>query len=341
MNSGMGLWIWQVRSCFNGDISRIVEFCKDLQISWLAVKHFDYHGWRDTLRNPELPELSAACIEHGITLDVWEFNRIVPESEGGAEWNAAKSAELARSVNAFGHISNFEDDQGRGWSGTGGRGGYAERYFAQLKKDFKGPLGACSYRTPLQWPSMPWKEALEACNYNIPQLYYEQQQNPAYHLQRALQQFSAFPPSKFTPLWPAYQWNGWVPSIESVKEALALTAFHKFPAASFWYFEWLHKQPAYIDALREHPWYTKPPEPPEPPPSGGDDVNLPVIILATPYLNIRQEPTTASPIIGTLPYKTSVVVTNVKRDGRDLWGKIDGGWIALRYRGSALTDFCT
>lgn len=338
--NGQGLFMWQVKSCFDGNIARIIEFCKDLQITRLEVKHYDRHSFRDRLRNPELPELSAACLENDIQLWVWEFNRICVE---GPEWNAAISAELARSVNAFGHISNFEDDNGRGWGGAGGKGGYAERYFTQLKKDFPGPLAACSYRTPIQWPSMPWKEALEACAYNMPQLYYEQQQNPAYQIDRAMAQFKNFPPSQFIPVWPAYQWNGWMPSIASVKEALAITAFHKLPAASFWYFEWLHTHPAYIDALRSHPWYDGGVVPtPEPPPTGGD-VNIPVKVLSNPYLNIRQEPSATSAIIGTMSYGTTTTVIDLQRDAkRNLWGKLaDGRWIAQRYSGSNLTDLCS
>lgn len=254
---GLGLWIWQVSYCFDGSIEKIIDFLIELQVAEIYVKHYDYTVYKDKLRNQQLPELAQACLEKGIRCWVWEFNYQIPE---GPEWNAAMCAELANATNAYGIVANFEEDKG-GYKGVGGRtgwmnaGSYATRYLAQLRKDFHGPLGGCSYRTPDQHLTMPWKEVMSAVDYNQPQLYYEQQQNPKFHLDRAIKQFANYPLVPLAPVWPAYQNLGWVPSLESIKECLTLTKEYNLPAASFWYFEWLHKHPAYVDVIRENnPW---------------------------------------------------------------------------------------
>ena len=82
-----------------------------------------------------------------------------------------------------------------------------------------------------------------------------------------------------------------------------------------------------------------PSTPPATPPPTGGDVNIPVKILANP-LNIRADHSTSAAKLGTYPLNTIVVVTDIFRSGRDLWGKTDKGWIALRYQGQALTDLC-
>lgn len=259
---GLGLWIWQIGYCFDGDIARIIDFCKDLQVTHLLVKHYDYTISKNGLRNPELPDLSQAMLQSGIQLWVWEFNYQITE---GPEWNAAKSAELAHAIDAFGLIANFEEDKG-GYKGIGGRtgwmnaGDYATRYFNTMHNEFHGPLGGCSYRTPDYHRTMPWNEVLPHVKYNLPQLYYEQQQNPQFHLDRAVRQFANYPPAQIIPVWPTYQNLGWVPTADSIKQCLELSK--PYPAASFWYFEWLHKHPEYADVIREHnPWRISSPPP--------------------------------------------------------------------------------
>jgi len=80
--------------------------------------------------------------------------------------------------------------------------------------------------------------------------------------------------------------------------------------------------------------------PPPIPLPGDDEVNIPIKVLASPHLNIRADHTTASAIVGTYPAFTLVSVMDIFRSGRDLWGRTDKGWIALRYQGQALTDLC-
>jgi len=56
-------------------------------------------------------------------------------------------------------------------------------------------------------------------------------------------------------------------------------------------------------------------------------------------LNVRANPTTAAPVVRGLWFGQNVTVTQVGIGRGGIWGKIDGGWIALRYNGANLTSW--
>jgi hypothetical protein len=71
------------------------------------------------------------------------------------------------------------------------------------------------------------------------------------------------------------------------------------------------------------------------------DEMLPKIvkIRAFPRLNVRADAGTDAPVVGYKYYGEGVMVEQVKiaRDG--IWGKVSGGWIGLRHRGTNWTDW--
>ncbi len=64
-----------------------------------------------------------------------------------------------------------------------------------------------------------------------------------------------------------------------------------------------------------------------------------VKITASPGLNIRANPTTASAIVGAARTGSLLTVTQVVTGKGGLWGKVSSGWIALRNMGANLTDW--
>ncbi len=252
---GMGLWIHVVKSCFGGDVGRIVDFCTDLGVTRLTTKHYDWRWHPRNLRNPELPELAQACMERGIELYVFEFNQV---TDRGAVWNASYSAELAHRVNAFGLTLNVEVGWDKAYQ-------YAKDYGAQLKTAWAGPVSLSTYRYPSTHPETPIKEILPFVDYVEPQLYYvgEQEAAPPRLLSRSMQEYKALTNVPVIPTWPTYQ-DGWVPNVASVKKALELSV--SLPASSFWFMDWLHKHPDYVEVIKQNnPWKNAaPPPPPQP-----------------------------------------------------------------------------
>jgi hypothetical protein len=64
-----------------------------------------------------------------------------------------------------------------------------------------------------------------------------------------------------------------------------------------------------------------------------------VKVTALPWINIREQPTTASAVAGSYVYGRRVTVYGVEVGRGGLWGRVDSGWIALRYNGKNLTDW--
>lgn len=254
---GLGWYIHVLQSCWGGDLIKLIEFCKSNQVSWLAVKHYDYLWHPNILRNPQLPELGRLCLENDIQLWVWEFNRVAKQ---GPEWNAEKSAELARQSLAHGLILNDEDDNGRGWNGAGA---YAKRYLDRMEQVFHGPLANSSYRFPSTWPQMPWKHLLPRLQYTNPQIYFVGEQDPRRHVERSMAEYAAIGPAEWIPIYPCYQEHGWRVTPEAVQKCLDISVEKGLKGASFWWLDWAHKRPEYLDVIRNHPWrrraYTDPP----------------------------------------------------------------------------------
>ncbi len=64
-----------------------------------------------------------------------------------------------------------------------------------------------------------------------------------------------------------------------------------------------------------------------------------VKITASPALMVRAKPDPSSAIVDRLANSTSAIITAITISTGGIWGKVDGGWCALRYMGKNLTDW--
>ncbi len=71
------------------------------------------------------------------------------------------------------------------------------------------------------------------------------------------------------------------------------------------------------------------------------DAQLPKRVRATalPWINVRAGVGIASAVVGKRIFGTSFLVYEVRVGSGGLWGRVDGGWVALRYNGKNLTDW--
>jgi hypothetical protein len=71
------------------------------------------------------------------------------------------------------------------------------------------------------------------------------------------------------------------------------------------------------------------------------DSLLPKIVKVTafPYLNIREFPDVQSSRIASKLWGSSVTVREIRIAKGGIWGRLDNGWIALRYNDGNLTDW--
>jgi hypothetical protein len=119
-----------------------------------------------------------------------------------------------------------------------------------------------SYRFPSYHPLFPWKDFLEYCDLNMPQVYWQGAHNPRIQLIKCVREFQNFEP--FRPIIPtgaAYTAEGWKPTAEDALTFLQTVRELKLPAANFW--SWQHCR-AYLrpvwDQISEFPWASAPVE---------------------------------------------------------------------------------
>ncbi|MCD4672960.1 MAG: nuclear transport factor 2 family protein, partial [Anaerolineaceae bacterium] len=141
----------------------------------------------------------------------------------------------------------------------------AEEFMTSLKAGLPSstPVGLSSYCWPTYHPNFPWKEFLEKCDVNMPQVYWVKAHNPAEQLARSLREFQAITPYRpLIPTGPMYVYGSWEPSAEEITEFLDKTRALNLKAANF--FSWYYAR-SIIDhvwsALANYPWQPYPNQP--------------------------------------------------------------------------------
>lgn len=239
----------------------------------------------------------------------------------------------------------------------------AKTYMDLLAAGVDVPIGFSSFKYPTYHQPLPFALFLSYCDVNMPQVYpIGDFREDAHSIQliRSLREYRAINP--YVPIIPtggafsqSYTYQSktlsWVATASQVVDFYEACEREGLQGGNLWdWYSMSDRFPELWVAHKEYAWPGSvvtppigdgdPPPPVEPPPPGDDDVNISVNVLANPYLNIRKEPTVHSDIVGKLSVNTTVTVTDIQRVGRDLWGKIPAGWIALRWNGRALTDLC-
>jgi len=124
----------------------------------------------------------------------------------------------------------------------------ARTYMKQLRSGLPHlPIALSSFRYPNYHQLFPWTAFLEKCDFNMPQVYWEQAHNPQYQLQESVKELKALKPSlPVVPTGPAYTTSGWKPKGTELTQFLQEAVALKLTGANFFAWDWA-TQPAYID----------------------------------------------------------------------------------------------
>ena len=101
-----------------------------------------------------------------------------------------------------------------------GKKAAAKRFMDQLRSAYPAlPVALSSYRYPSLHPQVPWKEFLEHCTLNMPQVYWMKAHNPGEQLVKCVREFQSMTPSRpILPTGAAFSEFGWKPSSDEVLE---------------------------------------------------------------------------------------------------------------------------
>ena len=250
---GKGFYIWKISACENGDPQAIAQTAYNAGLKHVLIKIangiYDYNY--DTSSGKDLIEPLANAL-HAKNIDVWGWHYVF----GDLPKDEAKAA--IRQVNKLpldGYVIDAESEY---------KGKYTPcRIFMQELRsalpDF--PIVLSSYRYPKYHMDLPWKDFLQYCDINMPQVYWEQSHNPGYQLDRCITEFQTLI-SPFRPIIPtgaAYCAGDWCPTQSDITEFLDTSVTRNLAAANFWSWDYCRQRlPEIWNTIANYQWPTAP-----------------------------------------------------------------------------------
>ena len=230
---GKGMMIWKISRCENGDPNAIANVAKSAGLTHVLIKIADgpyaYNTEQDT--NKDLvPPVVEALESFGI--EAWGWHYVYGYNPSGEAQIAIKRV---KQLGLKGYVIDAESEYKEP-----GKDAAATEFMKALRNGIPNkPVALCSYRWPSYHPQLPWKEFLEKCDYNMPQVYWQAAHNPEDQLRKSVREFQALSPYRpIIPTGPVYKYGGWEPTPADIQEFLNTARALDLPAANF--FEWYY-----------------------------------------------------------------------------------------------------
>lgn len=230
---GKGFYIWQIARCENGNPARIADEAVKAGLTHILVKIADgnsAYNISSTSGQDLVPPVTQALQQRGIQVWGWHY---VYGYDANAEANIA--IQRIQATGVTGYVIDAEAQYK-----YPGRDAVARQFMDRLRQALPVfPMALSSYRFPTYHAALPWQAFLEKCDFNMPQVYWEQAHNPGAQLIRSVNEFLAITP--FRPIIPtgsAYMRGDWQPSSAEIIEFMDTARNLNLSAANFW--EWGH-----------------------------------------------------------------------------------------------------
>lgn len=250
---GKGYFIWRIWTCENGDVNAIANLAKQANFTHVLIKVADGAYSYNIQNDVDLvPPLIAALRRKEIQCWGWHYiYGDYPVNE------ADKAIQRIGQLGLDGYALDVEGEYKQP-----GKDAAARQFMKRLRNAYpRLPVALCSYRFPSYHPQVPWKDFLESCDYNMPQVYWQQAHNPAEQLTRCVQEFQALSPYRpIIPVGSAYLSGNWSASPTEVLQFLTTAKNLNLSAANFW--EWSNTRkylPDVWNIIRDFPWSAEPP----------------------------------------------------------------------------------
>lgn len=248
---GKGMFIWKIPRCEQGDPAKIAQVAQNANFTHVLVKIADgtlvYHGdWGSTVDmvSPVINALRTASIK------VVGWHYLYGDNPAG---EARIAIQRIKQLKVDAYVIDVE-----GQYKAPGKREAAKRFMSDLRAALPTlTVALSSYRYPTLHPQIPWKEFLEKCDFNMPQVYWMKAHNPAAQLQRCLREFQSISPFRtLVPTGAAFREHGWQPTDREVLEFLNKVKELNLHAANFW--EWSEARsgimPNVWETIRDFNW---------------------------------------------------------------------------------------
>lgn len=250
---GKGFFIWQIKNCDKGNPDAIAAAAKAAGLTHILLKIADgaYPVNIDQTTNKDLcPPVVAALKANHIQVWGWHYVYGYPVQE------AQIAIKRCQQLGLDGYVIDAEGEYKQP-----GKDVAARQFMTELRKGIPNlPVALCSYRFPTFHPQLPWKEFLEKCDLNMPQMYWMGAHNPDQQLARCVREFQAMTP--FRPVIPVgvtYKSGDWVTTPQDEMLFLNKARELNLSAASFFSWEYARSilKPCW-DVIASYNWASGP-----------------------------------------------------------------------------------
>lgn len=247
---GKGMMIWKISRCENGDPRAIADVAKSAGLTHVLIKIADgpysYNVEKETNKDLVPPVIDAL---RAFGIKPWGWHYVYGNNPSGEAQIAVKRV---KQLGLDGYVIDAEGEYKEP-----GKDKAATKFMEELRKGIpKKPVALCSYRWPTYHPQLPWKEFLEKCDYNMPQVYWQSAHNPEDQLRKSVREFQALTPYRpIIPTGPVYKYGGWEPTPADIQEFLNAARSLNLPAANFfeWYYGRTILKPLW-NTIAAYPW---------------------------------------------------------------------------------------
>jgi hypothetical protein len=247
--NGKGFFIWMLPRCESGDPYAIADVARQAGLEYVLIKIADttysyniYNGV--DVVPPVVQQLKAQGIQ------AWGWHYIKGSDPVG---EANKAIERVNQLELDGYVLNAEAEYKEP-----GKNAAAQTFMQHLRAGLPHtPIALSSYRYPSYHPQLPWREFLEGCDFNMPQVYWIHATNAGAQLQRSVREFEAMIP--FRPIIPtgaAFKEWGWTPTVNQVVDFLQTAENLNLKSVNF--YSWDHARNYLIniwEAINHYPWH--------------------------------------------------------------------------------------
>jgi hypothetical protein len=263
---GKGFFIWKVRDCEGGNPGAIAAAAAQAGLTHVLIKiaNGNYANNIDPQSKADLIAPVAQALR-GQGIQVWGWHYVYgidPAAE------AAIAVRRTRELGLDGYVIDAEAEYKEP-----GKANAARRFMRDLRTGLQNtPVALSSFRFPSYHPQLPWREFLEGCDYNMPQVYWEKAHNAGGQLARTVREFQALTPARpVIPTGPTYKWEGWRPSEADIAEFLSAATQLNLPAVNFFSWDECRRDlKSMWDQITRYSYgSSSPPQPPEPAPEKG------------------------------------------------------------------------
>lgn len=252
---GKGFFIWKIPATEGGSPEGIAAAAQSAGLTHVLIKIADgtysYNVDRPT-GNDLVGPVAAALKTRNI--QVWGWHYVYGDDPVG---EARKGIQRVQALNLQGYAIDAEEEYKQR-----GKAAAARRYMSELRSALPDlPIALSSYRFPSYHPEFPWREFLESCTLNMPQVYWVGAHNAGSQLTRCVREFKQMNPYRpIIPTGPACKEGGWAPYDTDLIEFMNTARSLDLPAANFWDWEESRRDTSNLwNTIANYSWPGTPP----------------------------------------------------------------------------------